>query len=185
MPLSSGTRLGPYAILGPLGAGGMGEVYLARDTRLDRTVAIKVLPREFSEDPGRRARFEREARTIASLSHPHICTVHDVGDHEGVAFLVMERLEGETLPARLTRGPLPLGEALACASQTAQGLECAHRAGIVHRDLKPANVMIIGQAAGLAARMAIEKKLPVQDIDTGALTATLRDQGAVMEWTSR
>jgi len=99
MPLSSGTRLGPYAILSPLGAGGMGEVYEARDTRLNRTVAIKVLPREFSADPGRRVRFEREARTIASLSHPHICTIHDVGDHEGVAFLVMERLEGETLAA--------------------------------------------------------------------------------------
>ena len=179
MPLSSGTRLGPYAILSPLGAGGMGEVYVARDTRLDRTVAIKVLPREFSEDPGRRARFEREARTIASLSHPHICTVHDVGDHEGFAFLVMERLEGETLAARLTRGPLPLGEAIACASQLAEGLECAHRAGIVHRDLKPANVMITSAGAKLLdfglAKLAPDG-VPVADAATATAALTMRGE---------
>ena len=179
MPLLSGTRLGPYAILSPLGAGGMGEVYVARDTRLDRTVAIKVLPREFSEDPGRRARFEREARTIASLSHPHICTVHDVGDHEGFAFLVMERLEGETLAARLTRGPLPLGEAIACASQLAEGLECAHRAGIVHRDLKPANVMITSAGAKLLdfglAKLAPDG-VPVADAATATAALTMRGE---------
>lgn len=179
MPLSPGTRLGPYAILSPLGAGGMGEVYVARDTRLDRTVAIKVLLREFSEDPGRRARFEREARTIASLSHPHICTVHDVGDHEGVAFLVMERLEGETLAARLTRGPLPRGEAIAYASQIAEGLKCAHRAGIVHRDLKPANVMITSTGAKLLdfglAKPAPDG-VPVEDAATAAAALTMRGE---------
>src|SRR5687767_14542695 len=117
MPLAPGARLGPYEIVSPLGAGGMGEVYVARDSRLDRTVAIKILPPEFSADAGRRARFEREAKVIASLSHPHICTVHDVGDHEGIGFLVMERLEGETLADRLARGPLPLHEAIVCAGQ--------------------------------------------------------------------
>ncbi len=149
MPLKSGTRLGPYEIVSPLGAGGMGEVYVARDSRLNRSVAIKVLPHEFSADAARQARFEREARAIASLNHAHICTVYDVGDHEGVAFLVMERLEGETLAERLTRGPLPLSEALLCASQVAEGLACAHGAGIVHRDLKPANVMLTKTGAKL------------------------------------
>ena len=149
MPLSPGARLGPYEIVSPLGAGGMGEVYVARDSRLNRTVAIKILPSEFSADAGRRGRFEREAKVIASLSHPHICTVHDVGDHEGVAFLVMERLEGETLAGRLARGPLPLHEAIVCAGQIAEGLGCAHDAGIVHRDLKPANVMLTKAGAKL------------------------------------
>ncbi len=179
MPLASGTRLGPYEILGPLGAGGMGEVYVARDSRLDRTVAIKVLQREFSGDPGRRARFEREARVIASLSHPHICTLHDVGDHEGVAFLVMERLEGETLAARLTRGPLSLRESMACASQIAEGLECAHRAGIVHRDLKPANVMLTGSGAKLLD-FGLAKpgpdRVPIADDTTAMGPLTMRGE---------
>jgi eukaryotic-like serine/threonine-protein kinase len=148
MPLPSGTRLGPYAIVTPLGAGGMGEVYAARDTRLDRSVAIKVLPREFSDDAGRRARFEREAMAIASLSHPNICTLHDVGQHDGTMFLVMEKLEGITLAVRLAQGPMPPAEAIACAIQIAEGLAFAHRAGVVHRDLKPANVMLTRTGAG-------------------------------------
>ncbi len=127
----------------------MGEVYAARDTRLDRTVAIKVLPRAFSEDVGRRARFEREAATIASLTHPHICTVFDVGQQDGAMFLVMEKLDGITLAARLAQGPMSLTEATTCAVQVAEGLACAHRAGIVHRDLKPANVMLTKTGAKL------------------------------------
>ncbi len=122
MALPSGTRLGPYEVVRPLGAGGMGEVYAARDTRLDRTVAIKVLPRAFSDDAGRRARFEREAATIASLTHPHICTVFDVGQQDGAMFLVMEKLDGVTLAARLAQGPMSLPEATTCAVQIAEGL---------------------------------------------------------------
>ena len=142
MPLIAGARLGPYEIVGPLGAGGMGEVYGARDTRLDRSVAIKILRAEFADAPDRHARFEREARAIASLNHPHICTLHDIGHQDGIAYLVMERLQGETLADRLVRGPLPFGEALACAGQVADALDRAHTQGIVHRDLKPANIML-------------------------------------------
>ena len=127
----------------------MGEVYAARDTRLERSVAIKVLPREFSDDAGRRARFEREAAAIASLSHPNICTLHDVGDHDGTMFLVMEKLDGATLAARLAQGPMTPVEAIACAIQIAEGLAFAHRAGVVHRDLKPANVMLTKTGAKL------------------------------------
>src|SRR5919106_2308150 len=112
MTLATGSRLGPYEILSPLGAGGMGEVYKARDTRLDRTVAIKVLPEDFAADPDRRQRFEREARVVASLSHPHICALHDVGTEASHAYLVMEYLEGETLAERLARGALPLAETI-------------------------------------------------------------------------
>src|SRR5438093_351752 len=112
MHLSSGARLGPYEIVAPVGAGGMGEVYRGRDTRLDRTVAIKVLPAHLAGRPELRERFEREARAVSSLNHPHICTLYDVGEQDGVAFLVMEFLEGETLAARLKRGPLPIDEAL-------------------------------------------------------------------------
>ena len=149
MPLSPGTRLGPYQVASPLGAGGMGEVYAARDTRLERSVAIKVLPREFTDDAGRRARFEREAAAIASLSHPNICTLHDVGQQDGTMFLVMEKLDGATLAARLAQGPMTPAEAIACAIQIAEGLAFAHRAGVVHRDLKPANVMLTKTGAKL------------------------------------
>lgn len=144
MPLKIGARLGPYEILTPLGAGGMGEVYKARDTRLDRTIAIKVLPSETSNDPELRARFEREAQAIAALDHPHICALHDVGEHDGVRYLVMQHLEGETLASRLARanGPLPLDQVLKIAIEIADALDKAHRAGITHRDLKPANIML-------------------------------------------
>jgi serine/threonine protein kinase len=132
-------RLGPYDILSPLGAGGFGEVYKARDTRLDRTVAIKILP---SADPELKARFEREAKAIAALTHPHICTLYDVGHQDGTDYLVMEYLEGETLAAKIARGPIKIDEALKTAIEIAEALATAHRAGIVHRDLKPANIML-------------------------------------------
>src|SRR5207249_2304386 len=142
MTLSAGTRLGPYEILAPLGAGGMGEVYRAKDTRLDRTVAVKVLPQHLSSSPDSRQRFEREAKTISQLSHPHICALYDVGNQDGVEFLVMEYLEGETLSDRLLKGPLEFEQVLRYAIEMADALDKAHRQGIVHRDLKPGNVMI-------------------------------------------
>jgi len=147
--LAAGHRLGPYEIAGPIGAGGMGEVYRARDTRLDRTVAIKVLPARLSDDPNVRARFEREARAISNLAHPHICVLHDVGHEGGVDYIVMEHLEGETLAKRLERGALAAAEMLRVASEIAGALDAAHRSGIVHRDLKPANVMLTRHGAKL------------------------------------
>src|SRR5262245_5509830 len=149
MSLGPGTRLGPYEIVSAIGAGGMGEVYKAKDTRLDRMVAIKVLPSHVSDDPALRERFEREARTIGSLNHPHICTLYDVGHQDGTDFLVLEYLEGQTLADRLTKGALPLDQALQLASQIAEGLDKAHRAGIVHRDLKPGNIMLTKSGAKL------------------------------------
>jgi eukaryotic-like serine/threonine-protein kinase len=140
--LTAGTKLGPYEIKEPLGAGGMGEVYRALDTRLGRDVAIKVLPAHLSSNPDLKQRMEREARAISSLNHPHICTLHDVGSQDGVDFLVMEHLEGETLADRLHRGALPLDEALKIGIQIADALDKAHGRGIVHRDLKPANIML-------------------------------------------
>jgi len=142
MALSPGTRLGPYEILSVAGSGGMGEVYRARDTRLDRVVAIKVLPEALLQDPARRQRLEQEARAVSSLSHPHICTLHDIGHQDGVDYLVMEFLEGETLAARLQKGPLPVDQVLRCAIEIAGALDTAHRHGIVHRDLKPGNIIL-------------------------------------------
>src|SRR5690348_1686270 len=147
MPLAPGTRLGPYEISAPLGAGGMGEVYRARDTRLERTVAIKILPAQFSSDPVRKQRFEREAKTISSLNHPHICVLHDIGSQDGVDYLVMECLEGETLGKRLEKGPLPLEQVLKYGAQIAEALEKAHRSSVVHRDLKPGNIMLTSSGA--------------------------------------
>ena len=149
MSLAPGTRLGPYEIVSILGAGGMGEVYRARDTRLDRAVALKVLPQTFASDPSFLDRFEREARAISSLNHPNICSLYDIGNQDGMRYLVMELLDGETLAARLARGPLPLDEALRYAVQTADALSRAHRQGIVHRDLKPGNVMLTKHGAKL------------------------------------
>jgi len=154
MAFAAGARLGPYEIVAPLGAGGMGDVYKARDTRLDRTVAIKVLSDAFAGDPQFRERFEREARTISQLTHAHICALYDVGQHESSSFLVLEYLEGDTLSARLdalnTKGKrLPLNEALSLAIQIAEGLAAAHACGIVHRDLKPGNVMLTAAGAKL------------------------------------
>src|SRR5262250_90934 len=149
MSLASGTKLGPYEVIGPLGAGGMGEVYRARDTRLDRTIAIKILPQQLSNDPVRKQRFEREAKTISSLNHPHICVLHDVGHQDGIDYLVMECVEGETLAKRLEKGPLPLEQVLKYGAQIGDALDKAHRAGIVHRDLKPGNIMLTPSGAKL------------------------------------
>ena len=159
MTLAAGTRLGPYEILAPLGAGGMGEVYKAQDTRLERTVAVKVLPERLSASPEVRQRFEREAKTISQLSHPHICALYDVGSQDGVEYLVMELLEGETLTDRLARGALPLDQTLRYGMEIADALDKAHRQGIVHRDLKPGNVMLTKSGVklldfGLAKAMA-------------------------------
>ncbi len=149
MPLATGSKLGPYEILESAGAGGMGEVYRARDTRLDRTVAIKVLPEQFVANPDLRSRFEREARAISSLNHPNICTLYDVGRQDRTEYLVMEFLDGETLAARLARGPLPLEQALKIGTEIADALDKAHRQGIVHRDLKPGNIMLTKSGAKL------------------------------------
>ena len=149
MALTAGTKLGPYEVVGPIGAGGMGEVYRARDTRLERTVAIKVLPSHLSTNIDLKQRFEREAKAISSLQHPHICTLYDVGSQEGVDFLVMEYLEGETLAERLVKGPLKIDEALKIGIAIADALDRAHRQGIVHRDLKPGNVMLTKSGAKL------------------------------------
>ena len=143
-----GQQLGAYRIVQPIGAGGMGEVYRARDTRLGRDVAVKILPAAWAADPERRARFEREAQAIAALNHPNICTIHDVGHDRGIDFLVMELVDGESLAARLKRGPLPFEAALARGIEIAEALDKAHRKGIVHRDLKPANVMLVKTGSG-------------------------------------
>ncbi len=147
--LTPGAKLGPYEIVDSIGAGGMGEVYKARDTRLDRIVAIKVLPAHFAEDPELRQRFDREAKALSSLSHPHICTLHDVGSENGVDFLVMEYLEGESLAQRLAKGPLPTDQLLRTAIQIADALDKAHRQGVVHRDLKPGNIVLTKAGAKL------------------------------------
>jgi serine/threonine protein kinase len=149
MTLTSGAKLGPYEILSPLGAGGMGEVYRARDTRLDRSVAIKILPTHLSSNPEAKQRFDREARAISSLNHPNICTLHDVGHQDGIDYLVMEFLEGETLADRVIKGPLPLQHVLKYGIDICEGLEKAHRSGIVHRDLKPGNIMLTKSGAKL------------------------------------
>src|SRR6516165_639595 len=149
MALASGTTLGPYEILASLGAGGMGEVYRARDTRLERTVAIKILPAHLSSSAELKARFEREARAVSSLNHPHICHLYDIGSQDGTSFLVMEYLEGESLADRLRKGAMPLKQALDLGIQITEGLATAHRAGILHRDLKPANVMLTASGAKL------------------------------------
>src|SRR5262247_1191446 len=142
MPLGPGTRLGPYEVVSTLGAGGMGEVYRARDTRLKRDVAIKVLPESVASNPDRLARFQREAEVLASLNHPNIAAIHGLEESNGTRALVMELVEGETLADRISRGPIPFDEALPVASQIAEALEAAHEQGIIHRDLKPANIKV-------------------------------------------
>src|SRR5215467_10617168 len=149
MTLAAGSKLGPYEIKALLGAGGMGEVYRACDKRLERTVAIKILPAQFSSDPVRKQRFEREAKTISSLNHPHICVLHDIGNQGGIDYLVMECVEGETLAKRLAKGALPFEQVLKCGAQTADALDKAHRRGVVHRDLKPGNIMLTPTGAKL------------------------------------
>ncbi len=179
MAISPGTRLGPYEVEAPLGAGGMGEVYRARDTRLDRTVAIKVLPQDGADRAGLRERFDREARAVSNLNHPHICALYDVGQEGAQVYLVMEYLEGETLAACLDRGPLPIAELLRCAIQIADALSAAHGRGFIHRDLKPGNVMLTRAGAklldfGLAKSLAAEAKagtFTVAPTATSPLTA--------------
>jgi serine/threonine protein kinase len=149
MGLTSGSRLGPYEILAQLGAGGMGEVYRAKDTRLDRIVAVKILSAQHSWNSDMRQRFEREAKAISSLTHPHICVLYDIGQQDGIDYLVMEYLEGETLAERITRGPLSIEQVLRYAIEVADALDKAHRQGIVHRDLKPGNVLLTKSGAKL------------------------------------
>ena len=168
MNLTVGTRLGPYEILAPLGAGGMGEVYRARDTRLDRTVAIKILPAQFSQNAELRQRFEREAHAVSSLSHPHICSLYDVGHQDGIDYLVMEYLEGETLASRLQKGPLPKEELLRTAIEIAGALDVAHRKGLIHRDLKPGNIMLTTSGAKLLD-FGLAKSLPPSAETAGAM----------------
>ena len=182
MPLAPGTKLGPYEISGPLGSGGMGEVYRARDTRLERSVAVKILPAQFSADPVRKQRFEREAKTISSLNHPHICVLHDVGHQDGVDYLVMECVEGETLAKRLEKGPLPLEQVLKYGAQIADALDKAHRAGIAHRDLKPGNIMLTGTGAklldfGLAKSVA---PLSAATITSASPNSPVTEQGTIV-----
>ena len=171
MTLPAGSRLGPYEILSAVGAGGMGEVYKARDVRLERTVAVKVLPASLSENPAFRQRFEREAKAISQLSHPHICTVHDVGNEAGVEYLVMEFLEGETLANRIAKGPLPLDQVLRYGIEIADALEKAHRHGVVHRDLKPGNVMLTKSGVKLVDFGLAKLDLPAP----GSVAASLSD----------
>jgi serine/threonine protein kinase len=185
-PSLVGHLLGPYQILSVLGAGGMGEVYKAKDTRLNRTVAIKIRPRHLSERVDLRQRFEREARALASLSHPHICPIHDIGNEDGIDFLVMEYLEGETLAGRLRKGALPLEQALQVAVEIAQALDEAHRHGVIHRDLKPGNVMLTKSGAklldfGLAKQQVLS---PLTTGDTAGQTGTeiesLTEEGMIL-----
>ena len=178
MALSPGTKLGPYEIVSAVGAGGMGEVYRARDTRLNRTVAIKVLPAHLSSDPARHQRFEREARAIASLNHPHICVLHDIGTEGDIDFLVLEYLEGETLAHRLERGPMPTPELLKIATEVSDALDKAHRQGVTHRDIKPGNIMLVKSGAklldfGLAKPVATPASVAPTSLATAseALTA--------------
>src|SRR6202163_1747173 len=185
MAILPGKRLGPYEILSAIGAGGMGEVYKARDTRLDRIVAIKVLPTHLAERAELRERFEREARTIASLNHPHICTLFDTGHQDDVDFLVMEYIEGETLAQRLQRGALPIQQVLQYAIEIVDALDKAHRKGITHRDLKPGNIMLTKSGTklldfGLAklAQGAAPANVPLSDLPTANEPLTAR--GAIV-----
>ena len=170
MPLAAGARLGPYEILGAIGAGGMGEVYKARDTRLNRTVAIKVLPSDVAGNPDLRSRFEREARAVAALDHPHICGIYDVGSVDGTHYIVMPHLEGQTLAARLEKGPLPLDQALKIAAEIADALDKAHLQGIVHRDLKPANIMLTRSGSKLLDFGLAKLTAPAGPISMSAMT---------------
>lgn len=179
MTLSAGAKLGPYEVLGPLGAGGMGEVYRARDTRLERTVAIKVLPAQLSSDPVRKQRFEREAKTISGLNHPNICVLHDVGSQDGVDYLVMECVEGETLAKRLEKGPLLLEQVVKYGAQIADALDKAHRSGVVHRDLKPGNIMLTATGAKLLDFGLAKPTAPLTTLAT--MTATKAESPVTQE----
>ncbi|HEX9303440.1 MAG TPA: protein kinase, partial [Thermoanaerobaculia bacterium] len=183
MTLAAGTRLGPYEIVAAIGAGGMGEVYRARDTRLDRTVAVKVLPAHLSTSPESRQRFDREARVISQLSHPHICALYDVGHQDGMDYLVMEYLEGETLADRLVKGRLPTEQVLRYAIEIADALDKAHHDGIVHRDLKPGNVMLTKSGVKLLDFGLAKAVLPPSSARATALptmTPALTQEGTIL-----
>jgi eukaryotic-like serine/threonine-protein kinase len=187
MTLSVGTRLGPYEILATIGAGGMGEVYRARDTRLERTVAVKVLPQHLSSSPEVRQRFEREAKTISQLSHPHICALYDIGSQDGVEYLVMEFLEGETLGERLLKGPLPAEQTLRFGIEIVDALNKAHRHGIVHRDLKPGNVMLTKSGVKLLdfglAKLTAPSRDPISGLSmmpTTPVGSNLTQEGTIL-----
>jgi Tol biopolymer transport system component/predicted Ser/Thr protein kinase len=185
MALTPGSKLGPYEILGAIGAGGMGEVYRAKDTRLDREVAVKILSGELAKDPDLRARFEREARAISALNHPNICTLYDVGRQDGTDFLVMELLEGESLAERLHKGALPVEQVLSYGQQIADALEKAHRSGIVHRDLKPGNIVLTKSGAKLLDFGLAKPRAAAASAMTGAITRTtpispITQQGTVV-----
>src|SRR5215472_8896042 len=170
MAFALGTKLGPYVILSPLGAGGMAEVYRAKDTRLGRDVAIKIMPKEMSSDAVRKQRFEQEAKTISALNHPNICTLHDIGSQDGVDYLVMECVEGETLAKRLEKGPLPLEQVLKYGAQIADALDKAHRSGVVHRDLKPGNIMLTATGAKLLDFGLARPVAPLANLATMTVT---------------
>src|ERR1700687_2252784 len=184
MPILPGRRLGPYEILSAIGAGGMGEVYRARDTRLDRIVAIKVLPTHLADRSELRERFEREARTIASLNHPHICTLFDIGQQDGIDYLVMEYLEGETLAQRLLKGSLLLEQVCQCAIEISDALDKAHRKGVTHRDLKPGNIMLTKPGTklldfGLAKlKQQVAPATPLSELPT--VNDSLTAQGSIV-----
>jgi eukaryotic-like serine/threonine-protein kinase len=184
MPLAAGTKLGPYEIASPLGAGGMGEVYLAQDARLGRCVAIKILPDKFSRDAQRMARFDREAKVLASLNYPNIAALYGLEESSGVRALVMEFVDGPTLAERVANGPLPLDETLPIAKQIAEALEYAHERGIIHRDLKPANVKITPNGTakvldfGLAK--ALEDDFSTTDISTSPTMSQAATQAGIL-----
>ena len=184
MPLHPGTTLGPYKVTAKIGEGGLGEVYRARDTKLDRDVALKVLPQAFTEDPDRLARFEREAKVLASLNHPNIAAIHGLEEADGIRALVLELVEGPTLADRIKRGPIPLDEALPIAKQIAEALEAAHEAGVIHRDLKPANIKVRDDGTvkvldfGLAK--AFDTRPEGNPSESPTLTATATTMGVIL-----
>src|SRR6202162_6140629 len=184
MSVRAGTRFGPYEILSAIGAGGMGEVYRARDTRLDRTVAIKVLPTHLAGRAELRERFEREAKTIASLNHSHICTLYDTGHQDEIDFLVMEYIEGETLAQRLQKGPLPIQQVLQYAIEIADALDKAHRKGITHRDLKPGNVMLTKSGTKLLdfglAKLKQEVAPVIPDSQLPTMKSAITGEGTIL-----
>jgi Tol biopolymer transport system component/tRNA A-37 threonylcarbamoyl transferase component Bud32 len=177
--MKPGSQLGPYEVLAPIGAGGMGEVYRARDTRLNRDVAIKVLPKHIASRPDLQARFEREARAVGGLNHPHICVLYDIGHQDGVDFMVMEHLEGETLAARLGRGALPLDQVLKYGGQIADALDRAHRKGLFHRDIKPANIMITRDGVKVLD-FGLAKTAPKSAEDDATVSAALTGEGTLL-----
>jgi eukaryotic-like serine/threonine-protein kinase len=184
MAFTFGKKLGPYEIISALGAGGMGEVYRACDTRLDRTVAIKILPADLSSNLEAKQRFEREGRAISSLNHPNICTLYDIGQQDGIDYLVMEFLEGQTLADRLVKGPLPLDQLLKCGIEICEGLEKAHKTGVVHRDLKPGNVMLTRSGAKLMD-FGLAKTATAGMPSSSSLTMTLSGPSAKQPLTAR